>query len=162
MAGKSKTKRAESARRKRVEVRVSPEELRRLDRNAEAASLDRSAYIRAQILREPGDAGKVLGARDWEQIKELYALVGALHDLRSELAHERHDWSKLGTNVNQIARRVNTALASGGPDHSRHVNALLEERRALNSAQRDVREALDSLDALVATTDKVLAMVGEL
>jgi len=83
-------------------LRLSKEEQERLEHNARACGLTKTAYLRRLL------SGTEIRARPSQEIK----------DLRTEIHH-------IGNNINQIARRVNAGIA--GASEAKRVLYLLEQ-----------------------------------
>ena len=119
---KSTRKRTRPSREHRVDVRFNDEELEVLDTNRNLCSMSRSAYIRSAALREvyARKANKPVTHN-----ADAAKLVAAVN--------------KVGVNVNQMARALNTANVGG-----------LEMVKVLLSTRDGVKEVQESVDKLLA------------
>ena len=89
-----------------VAARVSPDERAAIEERAAASNRELSDFLREQAL-----TGKVL--------------VRAFNTLS---AIDRHDLARIGSNLNQIARVLNT---TGETYRARNIESLLDELRGL-------------------------------
>jgi len=89
-----------------VAARVSPDERAAIEERAAASNRELSDFLREQAL-----TGKVL--------------VRAFNTLS---AIDRHDLARIGSNLNQIARVLNT---TGESHRARNIESLLDELRGL-------------------------------
>jgi uncharacterized protein (DUF1778 family) len=89
-----------------VAARVSPDERAAIEERAAASNRELSDFLREQAL-----TGKVL--------------VRAFNTLS---AIDRHDLARIGSNLNQIARVLNT---TGETQRARNIESLLDELRGL-------------------------------
>lgn len=96
-------------------IRFTPDEYSRLEHLARRAGLTRAGYIRQCVL---GDAGSRSHRRIRGDRRELAALLGEI--------------GKIGSNINQIARKVNTAgFARLDPEELDQAIADISDMRAM-------------------------------
>lgn len=102
-----------------VSVRFSPDELGRLEKAADDAGLSRGAYLRACGLGDPGPRAT---RKPPVAKQELVRILGQL--------------GKIGSNVNQIARAINSGNDPNGlsDDIKAAVVAIAEIHTAAASA----------------------------
>lgn len=114
---------SESESRKRTKMlptRWTPDEYEKLTRRSHQAGLSRAAFIRLQTLGEEGPRSQKRPSLERRNLAQLHAELG-----------------KIGSNINQIARHLN----SGGEMERRFAERLVEAMRAI---QRKVRDAFDN------------------
>lgn len=96
-------------------IRFTPDEYSRLEHLARRRGLTRAGYIRQSAL---GDAGPRSQRRTRGNRQELAALLGEI--------------GKIGSNINQIARKANTAgLARIDPDELDQAITDISDMRAM-------------------------------
>ncbi len=83
-----------------ISLRFKPSELEKLDRNCSEVGLTRSAYITRKILSLPVQPARVPSI-NWEAYEYLTAIAYHL--------------PRIGNNLNQIAKVLNTAQLEGNP-----------------------------------------------
>lgn len=108
----------------KVTIRLSPEDVARLDAEALSQGVSRSRWVTYSV------AGRLRGAPQFSR------------DESGELAKIAGELRRIGSNVNQIARALNVAAATGEISPS-SVTAVLDAREeimALAKAVRQVRE----------------------
>ena len=97
MAKNKKTKNQEN-KDKIISIRFKPSELEKLDRNCSEVGLTRSAYITRKILSLPVQPARVPEI-NWQAYENLTLLS--------------HHLPRIGNNLNQIAKVLNTAQLEG-------------------------------------------------
>ena len=97
---KTKKHKLEENKEKIVSLRFKPSELEKLDRNCSEVGLTRSAYITRKILSLPVQPARVPDV-NWQAYEHLTAIAYHL--------------PRIGNNLNQIARVLNTAKLEGIP-----------------------------------------------
>lgn len=120
LASKRQTNKTEIA-----QIRFTKKELAYIDRQADEANLDRSKWIRRQCLNENV-------AIDPETVEYLQDLKQVSKQL-----------APIGNNVNQIARSINTAIASAMPiPEEVDADSLRELHIAITGLKQTVRDLL--------------------
>lgn len=102
-----------------LRVRLTPEEMEQLRRDADTAAVSVSDVARAQLLNAPIPKRKYRRSIDHERLAEVLQQLG-----------------KIGTNLNQLAKVANT---NGDLTHVRNVRELKAELEAIRD---EVRAAL--------------------
>lgn len=102
-----------------LRVRLTPEEMEQLRRDADTAAVSVSDVARAQLLNAPIPKRKSRRSVDHEKLAQVLQQLG-----------------KIGTNLNQLAKVAN---ASGDLSHVRNVRELKTELEAIRD---EVRAAL--------------------
>mgnify|MGYP000900399662 FL=1 len=109
-------KKSETRQRKdRVTVRLTEDERRLLEAAAEEAGLSIGAFIRARALGDAGERFKKRPPADRAELTRLLAQLG-----------------KVGSNLNQMARRINSGERVGIP----HLDKALEAAAGAMTAVR--------------------------
>lgn len=117
--------RAENPRSEKVTVRLLPQELDALRDAAEAAHERVAVLARKRVTQEGEKARSALDPKTAKTVDRLYSELG-----------------RIGSNVNQIARAMNSANLSGSELEVKELRAQLTEIR------HALRGLLDWLDAL--------------
>lgn len=97
----------------RFEIRFSEHQIAALQYIGEQLDLTPSEVIRRSVFA-PDRLGQMVTRREWELAGDYVAYRKAVYDLKAELFRVHQQIAKLGTNVNQIAKRMN----GGGKDIS--------------------------------------------
>ena len=101
-------------------TRWTPAEHEQLSQRAQRAGLSRAAFIRLKTLGDEGPRSQKRPSKERRDLAQLLAELG-----------------KIGGNINQIARHLN----SGGDMNRRFAERLV---RAMKSMISEVREAFDN------------------
>lgn len=100
-----------------LRVRLTPEEMEQLRRDADTAAVSVSDVARAQLLNAPIPKRKYRRSVDHEKLAEVLQQLG-----------------KIGGNLNQLAKVAN---ANGDLSHVRNVRELKSELEAIRDQVRD-------------------------
>lgn len=107
--------------RNQVNVRLTDDEARMIDDIAKENRMSKSDVVRFAIVGELKEvSAKRTKPMTPEQRKEILEAVGKATTLLTKV---RTDNAKLGNNVNQIARRLNSNVTKQGNPHGKEVGA---------------------------------------
>ncbi|MFJ6696504.1 plasmid mobilization relaxosome protein MobC [Streptomyces sp. NPDC091272] len=144
---------ADEAALRRVARRRARESEQRKERVDVRYSVDEKSAILTEAHRLGLAGAHLVGAIVMAHLQDGLALPAVrtqLDDLIDELAALRTDVARVGTNVNQIAHRLN----AGGSPHSGDTDLLAEAGQVLDVARRAVT-AIDTAADVAATGHEV-------
>ncbi|WDT92307.1 plasmid mobilization relaxosome protein MobC [Streptomyces sp. SCSIO-PteL053] len=137
---------ADEAALRRVAQRRARQDVQRKERVDVRYSVDEKEAILAEARRLGLAGAHLIGAIVMAHLDNDFVLPGnrtATDDLIDELAALRAQVAKIGTNVNQVAYRLN----SGGPTHPVDVAVLAEAGRVLATVKRAATAVDTAADA---------------
>ncbi|OSC75616.1 hypothetical protein B5180_06670 [Streptomyces sp. BF-3] len=137
----------------RVARRRARQDVQRRERVDVRYSVDEKQAILAEARRHNLAGAHLVGALVIAHLDGELALLEqrtAIDDLIDEFAAMRTDITRVGTNVNQIAHRLN----AGGDVHSVDAAVLAEARQLLEAVRRTVM-AVDTAADVAATKSRV-------
>ena len=112
MAGSSKRQRTAQ-----IVVRCTPDELTAISAKADSAGLASAAFLRAAALGNPGPRAKRRLPADHQTLRAILGQLG-----------------RIGGNINQIAKHLNTAQTVQLPELRDALKAYLDIRNAIFTA----------------------------
>lgn len=141
-----------NARQKRLEVRLTDDELDFIDLKASKKNMTRSAFVREAALYDKSHSPS---AMDWMKLKNFAKFNSALSDLESIGTHTISEINRIGGNINQIARQVNASAKANGSaqldkDMLYELRSVRDELKKISNDVYQYRDAVQKLKTAVA------------
>lgn len=128
----------------RLEIRLSPAEKDNLLKLADMAGMSVAAAVRALCTTKGAALSGSHGADGWARVRDYSQYMAGVRELSAGVAKTRTELHRIGVNVNQIARSLNSGRSAGITDLTSLEIVGCDLRRGMDALAK-LDEAADTL-----------------